>query len=194
MATRASATWLELFVLFSLRGGRACSAQPSERQHMRQNRAIHCKHFQRRSRAVFACADESTKPLVKPHLVRHAGNQQPLAHYSLLGNFAQLPFQLRNGKEVSQLLHAGLCSYSGKVPKNTAVPARLRCARFKAPRFLPWEHLASSQAVPQAAARLLRSTNDHDNMSDHQHHLTQGFFLRCYPCNVIRDMQQKTLL
>ena len=185
--------WLELFILFHMRGGNAVATEPAARRHLRATHASSFRAFQCRSRVLFQFASDAVKPSLRPHLVRHAGNRQPLARYGLLANFAQLPFRLRLG---DALLHAALCSYSGRVPSATLVPARLRSARFKAPRFSPWEFLATTSALPDAATRLLSSQSvEHDQDQQHYHEQLsrQWFLLRCHWCKAASDMQHRTL-
>ena len=156
VATGVGITWLELHALFSLRGGNAIGKPSAAMDHLRQTHAARYKAFIRRSKQLFAFADSATQPLLKPHLLRHAGNRQPLARYGLLGNFSQLPFQLQLG---DQLLHAALCSYGGKVRSAERIPLRLRSAQFKAPRFAPWQHLVQAAILPEAALRLIARDN-----------------------------------
>ena len=129
--TEVGATWLELFILFHMRGGDAIGRANASKAHLRHTHATMFRAFRRRSNALFAFADEHTKPLLRAHLVRHAGNRLPLARYGMRANFGQLPFKLCLG---DSLLHAALCSYGGKVPSATT---RQRSGRFKPPRFAP---------------------------------------------------------
>ena len=140
VATEIGVTWLELFILYAMPGSNAIPPVDSKR-HLRQTHAAGLRAFISRSRALFRFATDDVKPLIRPHLVRHAGNQQPLAKYGLLANLSQLPFRLSLGDTI---LHAALCSYSGRVPTASLIPTRLRSARFKSPRFSPWAHLATS--------------------------------------------------
>ena len=150
--TGVGVTWLELHALFSLRGGNAIGKPSVAKEHLRQTHAASYNAFFRRSKQLFGFADEATKPLLKPHLVRHAGNRQPLARYGMLGNFSQLPFQLQLG---DSLLHAALCAHGGKVHSAARIPLRLRSTHFKAPRFAPWQHLVQAAILPEAAKRLI---------------------------------------
>ena len=176
VSSEVGATWLELFVLFHLRGGNAVANKTSAQQRLIDTHAKCFREFQRRSKALFAFAAEDAKPLLKANLVRHDGNRLPLARYGLQANLSQLPFRLSIG---DNLLHAALCSYSGRVPDATRIPTRLRSARFKSPRFAPWAHLANSSILPDAAAKLL-SMHNHEQQHGIQNIVhTQGFMLCC---------------
>ena len=162
-------TWMELFILFHMRGGDAIGRKSASKAHLRHTHAAMYRAFRRRSMALFACADEHTKPLLRAHLVRHAGNRLPLAHYGMRANFGQLPFKLSLG---DSMLHAALCSYGGKVPSAARIPSRLRSGRFKPPRFAPWHHLANSSILPEAASRLLtKYKHEHQHLSQMPVHL-----------------------
>ena len=130
-----------------MRGGNAIGKTNAAKAHLRHSHAALFKAFVRRSKHLFGFADTSTKPLLKPHLVRHEGNRQPLAKYGMRGNFSQLPFQINLGDTA---LYAALCSYGSKVPCIARIPLRLRSARFHAPKFAPWQHLAKAPILPEA--------------------------------------------
>ena len=76
------------------------------------------------------------------------------------------------------------------MPCAARLPARLRSARFKSPKFAPWAHLANSTLVPDAATRLLTKCNH-----EQQHHqdAPKEFLLRCHSCNATNDMLHRTL-
>ena len=74
VTSEVGATWLELFVLFHVRGGNAIVRKGASQAHLRHTHAKAYREFLRRSRALFAFADEATKPLLRAHLVRHNGN------------------------------------------------------------------------------------------------------------------------
>ncbi len=194
VATEVGVTWLELFVLFHMRGGNATAIQPAAKRHLRVSHAAQFAAFQRRSKELFRFAADDEKQLLRPHLVRHAGSRQPLARYGLRANFAQLPFKISLGDD---LLHAAICSYSGRVPSASLVPTRLRSARYKSPKFAPWEHLVPTKALADAATRLLDNHSIGQHRQHRQHHeqqlANQGFLLRCHSCNATSDMQHRTL-
>ena len=192
VASEIGVTWLELFVLLYMRGGNAITPDDSKR-HLRQTHAAGFRAFQSRSRTLFRFATDDVKPLTRSHLVRHAGNQKPLARYGLLANLSQLPFRLSLG---DTLLHAALCSYSGRVPSASLIPTRLRSARLKSPRFAPWAHLGTFRALHDAATRVLSNhdvTSEHDQLQLHEHLTQHGLLLHCPWCNVASDMRQRNM-
>ena len=59
-------TCLELFILFQLRGGDAIGKGNAAASHLRHTHAAMYKAFLRRSKTLFAFADEGTQPLLEP--------------------------------------------------------------------------------------------------------------------------------
>jgi len=94
-------TWLELFVLFSLRGGGNESMNEPAKEHLRATHADRFKRFQQASRELFRFADMASTPLTRPMLRGPSDIPHPLAPYGLLGKFAMLPFKLGLGEEVA---------------------------------------------------------------------------------------------
>ena len=193
-------TWLELHAVFSLRGGNATGKPPAGREHLNLTHAARFRAFIRRSKQLFAFADEASKTLLKPHLLRHAGNRQPLARYGMLGNFSQLPFQLQLG---DRQLHAALCSYGSRVQSAERIPLRLRSAQFKAPRFAPWQSLVQPAILPEAAKRLIRTDSllhpayhpehatvvtraSNEHQTDHASQTARVFLLQCHLCDATK--------
>ena len=194
--TGVGVTWLELFVLFSLRGGNATGKPPAGKEHLHMTHATRFRAFVRRSKQHFAFADEATKTLVKPHLLRHAGNRQPLAKYGMLGNFSQLPFQLQLG---DRQLHAAICSYGSRVKSAERIPLRLRSATFKAPRFAPWQCLVQPAILPTAAQRLIKLDTlskmhpDHRATTNNTTDAPREFWLQCRFCQTKSTLACRTL-
>ena len=190
-------TWLELFTLYSLKGGGESYDSRDGREHIRLTHAERFKRFQQRTRKLFRFASEASLPLTRPMLKRTSDNLLPLVPYGLLGKFSMLPFKLGLGDEVAIQLHAALCSYSAKVPSTSKVPKRLRSARFKAPRFAPWDHLINREWMDSAANRYVtkhrHGVQCNNTSSNTSNHLNQAFLLECPRCNAIVDSRQRNL-
>ena len=197
-ADESGTTWLQLFAVYSLRGGGNVFQEGSCKEHLRATHSERFKRFQRESRSLFRFADMATTPLIRPMLHRTSTNLQPLAPYGLIGRFSMLPFTLALGEEVAAQLHAALCAYSARVPSVAKVPKRLRSARFKAPRFAPWDHLACKAPLVDAATRAVRK-KVHDMQCDSTDtnkssmKLKEAFLLQCPRCKATADARHKNL-
>ena len=127
-------TWLELFLLFSLCGG---TASERLKPHLRQTHDRLFKAFRKGSKQLFRFASEQSRPLLKAAINRAGGSLAwPLGAYGIQARLPALPFKPALNQEGSAaFLHAGLCSYGGKVPKVQDLPTSLRVMQFKR---CPW--------------------------------------------------------
>ena len=64
VTTEVGATWLELFILFHMRGGSAVTNASASKRHLRDTHAKSFREFQRRSKGVFLFAAADEKPLL----------------------------------------------------------------------------------------------------------------------------------
>ena len=65
VAIEVGVTWLELFILFHMRGGNAVAYDASSKRHVRDMHASSFRAFQSRSRALFQFASDDVKPPVE---------------------------------------------------------------------------------------------------------------------------------
>ena len=186
-------TWLELFVLFAISGGTACAA-PAE--HLRQSHAKQLNAFRNISRLFFRFASAETRPLLKPNTMKSRASGWPLAHYGIQAKLPSLPFQLALGGDVAKQLHAALCAYSARVPNVSHIPGKLRSARFRPPKFAPWEHLVfGSHPLQGIAKRYISSCERQSNKQsfDIEKGAARSLWLSCPKCSATRDVRNLTL-
>ena len=74
VSTEVGVTWLELFTIFYMRGGDAV-IRSDAKKHMRVSHESAFRASQSRSKALFRFAADESQPVLKAHLVRHAGNR-----------------------------------------------------------------------------------------------------------------------
>ena len=78
------------------------------------------------------------------------------------------------------------------MPTASIVPKRLRSARFKPPKFPPWERLSP---LTEAASRLITRHNEHIDEHNNNHYLAKEAFimLQCPWCYATQDASSVNL-
>ena len=165
-------------------------------EHLRPTHARLFNAFRNMSKQFFKFASVDSRPLLKPDTIKRSAPRWPLAHYGIQAKLPTLPIQLALGGEVAIQLHAAICAYSARVPNASQIPVRLRSARFKPPRFAPWEHLVFRSLPLQGIANrhILTGTSQskqhyHSNMKG----AARSLWLSCPKCAAIRDVRNLTL-
>ena len=147
--TEHGTTWLELFLLFTIKGGKVSKEQFQGVTTIQPRFTPLFKTFVRLSKSLLEFATHGDRALFNPVLTR----ARPLLKYGITTFMAMISARIAIQSGVAAGLPQALCAIGGRITSSSDLPSKLRVGTFRPLQICPWARQQVDDNLDKTAKR-----------------------------------------